>query len=110
MTVPLVAAPSASCSAKATLAPRPATRSGASAARVAAGTGPRGDTAPRATPAPLPATTLITAAPTPTDAVDIAAHRRGRPDSARLDNVATAVLMLHAIERLASVRETSRDA
>src|SRR6185369_3939407 len=98
MTVPFVAAVSASCTAKATVAPRPATSAGFSAARVTIGEGP---VAAKAVPAPLPATTLTTAAPT-----TIAAGHRRNP----LENLELAALMLRAIERLVSVRGNSPDA
>lgn len=54
MTVPVVAACSASCSRKATSAPRPATRAGSSPARVTTGARESAAAVPSATPSPSP--------------------------------------------------------
>src|SRR5882724_6125751 len=67
---PVVTAFSASCSAKATAAPRPATRDGSRAARVTAGDGPAAYAAPAE-----PVTRLRPAA----QAVAAAAQRGGTP-------------------------------
>ena len=74
MTVPLVAAFSASCSAKATLAPRPATRAGSSPARVTAGAGPAGVVPANAVPAPP--TMLTTTAAAAVEARPTSTQRR----------------------------------
>lgn len=62
MTVPFVAAFSASCSAKGTSAPRPATRAGARPARVTVGADDCFPSAPWAAGAPVSAPSPTTAA------------------------------------------------
>ncbi|GAA3230922.1 hypothetical protein GCM10010532_066170 [Dactylosporangium siamense] len=69
MTVPFVLAFSASCSTKATLAPRPAVSAGSIAARVTTGA------VPAAVAGPAPVTTT----PRPTAAAVAAAAHRGGP-------------------------------
>src|SRR5262245_51734531 len=91
MMLPLMAAFSASCSAKATLAPRPATSAGSSPARVTTGTAA---TVPDAPATPANAVPLLATMDRPTpaavaDATATAAHRL-RP----LDHRATALVML----------------
>jgi hypothetical protein len=67
MIVPFVVAFSASCSLNATVAPRPATNAGSSAARVRTGLGPAGDPGRAlAGPAPVTRTPMVTANATDT--------------------------------------------
>src|SRR5688500_3078924 len=96
MTVPFVLAFSASCSRKATLAPRPAVSAGSRAARVTTGDAP----AAEAGPAP------VTTTPRPTAAAVAAAARRGGP----LDHRANGPVLRDIDDSILSGGADARDA